>query len=120
NSEIWGDLNQLRCDFEQQGGSSSVLIRAANDAAMADLKKTIDDDQRLDSGAIGEKEDYAKQTESGAPLEALGFAVAIIMRVGSADMLNGLMLAAMIECIGGFLPAWSASKRNIVTTMRDL
>src|SRR5437764_9331118 len=56
NSEIWGDLNQLRGDFEQQGGSSSVLIRAANDAAVADLKKTIDDDQRLGSSVMGEKE----------------------------------------------------------------
>src|SRR5215208_3864275 len=28
NSEIWVDLNQLRGDFEQQGGSSSLLIRA--------------------------------------------------------------------------------------------
>src|SRR2546423_1113357 len=37
NSEIWVDLNQLRGDFEQQGGSSSLLIRAdlPLDAAIA-------------------------------------------------------------------------------------
>ncbi len=202
NSEIWVDLNQLRGDFEQQGGSSSLLVRAGSDAALADLKKTIDDDQRLGSGSIGEKEYYEKQTASGAPLQALGFSVAIIMAIGSAFaatntmyaavarrareiatmraigfgrwailrsfMLEsiclaliggivgillavpinglttgvgsfvtfsevafkfrvspnaiawGLAFAATIGAIGGFLPAWSASRKNIVTTMRDL
>jgi putative ABC transport system permease protein len=202
NSEIWADLNQLRGDFEQQGGSSSVLVRATDDAAVENLKKTIADDQRLGSGVIGEKEYYAKQTESGAPLQALGFAVAVIMAVGSAfaatntmyaavsrrareiatmralgfgrwailrsfmlesiclalfgglvgialalpingittgvgsfvtfsevafkfrvgsdAILTGLIFAAVIGAIGGFLPAWAASKKNIVTTMRDL
>jgi putative ABC transport system permease protein len=202
NSEIWVDLNQLRGDFEQQGGSSSLLVRAADAGAIADLKKIIPDDQRLGSGIIGEKEYYAKQTESGAPLQALGFAVAIIMAVGSAfaatntmyaavarrareiatmralgfgrwailrsfmlesiclallggivgvllalpinglttgvgsfvtfsevafkfrvgsdAILTGLIFAAIIGAIGGFLPAWAASKKNIVTAMRDL
>jgi putative ABC transport system permease protein len=202
NSEIWVDLNQLRGDFEQQGGSSSLLVRATNDSALADLKKTIADDQRLGSGLIGEKEYYAKQTASGAPLQALGFSVAIIMAIGSAfaatntmyaavarrareiatmralgfgrwailrsfmlesiclallggilgvlialpvnglttgvgsfvtfsevafkfrvgpnAIVWGLAFAAIIGALGGFLPAWSASRKNIVTTMRDL
>ena len=202
NSEIWVDLNQLRGDFEQQGGSSSLLVRASSDSALTDLKKTIADDQRLGTGNIGEKEYYEKQTASGAPLQALGFSVAIIMAIGSAFaatntmyaavarrareiatmralgfgrwailrsfMLEsiclaliggvvgilvampinglttgvgsfvtfsevafkfrvspkaiawGLAFAATIGAIGGFLPAWSASRKNIVTTMRDL
>jgi len=202
NSEIWADLNQLRGDFERQGGSSSLLVRASSDSAMADLKKTIADDQRLGSGTIGEKEYYDKQTASGAPLQALGFSVAIIMAIGSAfaatntmyaavarrareiatmralgfgrwailrsfmlesiclaliggvvgvlialpinglttgvgsfvtfsevafkfrvspnAMAWGLAFAAIIGALGGFLPAWSASRKNIVTTMRDL
>jgi len=202
NSEIWVDLNQLRGDFEQQGGSSSLLVRASSDSAIDTLKKTIADDQRLGSGTIGEKEYYEKQTASGAPLQALGFSVAIIMaigsafaatntmyaavarrareiatmraigfgrwailrsfmlesiclaliggvlgvlialpinglttgvgsfvtfsevafkfRVGSDAIIRGLIFAAVIGAFGGFLPAWSASRRNIVTTMRDL
>ncbi|MGC4032916.1 MAG: ABC transporter permease [Tepidisphaeraceae bacterium] len=36
NSEIWTDLNQLRGDFEQQGGSSSLLVRAEIDAPTAE------------------------------------------------------------------------------------
>src|SRR5689334_17312328 len=114
NSEIWTDLNQLRGDFERQGGSSSLLVRAdipldlavtqlaaaekeakkaqdARDAAikggakpeslpvvedglppaLAAIRKAVADDQRLGSSVVGEKAYYAKQTASGAPLQAL-------------------------------------------------
>ena len=202
NSEIWVDLNQLRGDFEQEGGSSSLLIRADNDSARDTLKKTIMDDQRLGSGVVGEKEYYAALTKSGLSLQILGFAVAIIMAVGSAfaatntmyaavarrgreigtmralgfgrgailwsfmlesiclaliggilgvlialpvnglttgignmstfsevafkfrvgpvAILSGLGFAALIGALGGFLPAWAASKKGIVAAMRDL
>jgi ABC-type lipoprotein release transport system permease subunit len=201
NSEIWVDLNQLRGDFERQGGSSSLLVRASSDSAVSDLKKTIDADQRLGSQVMGEKEYYAKMTESGAPLQALGFSVAVIMAIGSAfaatntmyaavarrakeigtlralgfgrwailrsfmlesvclallggvvgvllalpmngfttgvgsfttfsetafkfhvgpsAIISGLIFAAIIGALGGFLPAWSASRKGIVQAMRD-
>ena len=202
NSEMWVDLNQLRGDFEQQGGSSSLLIRTQSDAAQANLAKMVADDQRLGSAVMGEKEYYAAMTLSGAPLEALGFAVAVIMAIGSAfaatntmyaavarrtreigtlralgfgrwsilwsfmlesvclallggilgvlialpinglttgvgsfvtfsevafkfrigplAILLGLTFAAVIGAIGGFLPAWSASKKDVVSAMREI
>ena len=46
--------------------------------------------------------------------------VAFKFRVGSNAIVTGLIFAAIIGAIGGFLPAWSASRKNIVTTMRDL
>jgi ABC-type antimicrobial peptide transport system permease subunit len=46
--------------------------------------------------------------------------VAFKFRVGSDAIIAGLIFAAVIGAIGGFLPAWSASRKNIVTTMRDL
>ena len=202
NSEIWVDLNQLRGDFEQEGGSSSLLVRTEDEAAAAQLEKTIEDDQRLGSAVIGEKAYYAAMTSSGAPIQALGFFVAVIMAVGSAfaatntmyaavarrareigtlralgfgrwailrsfmlesvclaliggvvgvllalpvnglttgvgsfatfsetafkfhigapAVIGGLIFAALIGLLGGFLPAWSASKKGIVAAMRDL
>lgn len=245
NSEIWVDLNQLRGDFEQQGGSSSLLIRAdiptevalAQQAAadkvyekklaerkaqikagakeadlppldeplpesMAAMRKLIADDQRLGSSLIGEKKYYADMTASGDPLKYLGISVAIIMAIGSAfaatntmyaavarrtreigtlralgfgryailtsfmlesvclaliggvigvlvalpvnglttgvgsfvtfsetafkfrispaAIVMGLAFAALIGAIGGFLPAWAASKKGIVAAMRDI
>jgi putative ABC transport system permease protein len=202
NSEIWADLNQLRGDFEQQGGSSSLLVRAQSTSAIPEINKAITDDQRLGSTTIGEKEYYAKMTASGAPLQVLGFAVAVIMAVGSAFAATntmyaavarrtreigtlralgfgrwailrsfllesvclalvgglfgvlialpinglttgvgsfstfsetafkfridgwavfwGLTFAAIIGAVGGFLPAWSASKKGVIEAMRDL
>lgn len=201
NSEIWADLDQLRGDFETQGGSSSLLVRAQREAMIPSLKKAIEDDQRLGSAVIGEKEYYAKMTSSGAPLQVLGFSVAVIMAIGSAfaatntmyaavarrareigtlralgfdrrailcsfiaesiclaliggllgvlialpvnglttgvgsfvtfsevafrfrigpgAILGGLMFATVIGALGGFLPAWAASRKSIVATMRE-
>src|SRR5215212_2631643 len=41
NSEIWADLNQLRGDFEQQGGCNSVLVRVDSDAAVDAFQKAV-------------------------------------------------------------------------------
>jgi ABC-type lipoprotein release transport system permease subunit len=201
NSEIWTDLNQLRGDFERSGGSASVLIRATSPAAVETLKNTIDNDQRLETDTMKEKDYYAKLTESGLFLEYLGFSVAVIMAIGSAfaatntmyaavarrsreigtlralgfsrltilvsfvlesiclaliggilgilialpingmttgvgnfktfsetafqfkitprAVVWGLVFAAMIGALGGFLPAWSASRKTIVQAMRE-
>ncbi|HEX8342886.1 MAG TPA: ABC transporter permease [Tepidisphaeraceae bacterium] len=126
NSEIWADLNQVRGDFEQQGGSNSLLVRA--DISAAEAQRQIDeaarataaankakkdgepdktiapafisafgiaDDQRLNAAAVGEKKYYADMTSSGAPLQVLGFTVAIIMAVGSAFAATNTMYAAV-------------------------
>lgn len=201
NSEIWTDLDQLRGDFERQGGSSSLLVRTNSAESMERLTKTIEDDQRLGSNVMSETEYYERMTASGAPLQFLGFAVAIIMAIGSAfaatntmyaavarrsreigtmralgfgrwailqsfmlesiflallggvlgvlltlpvnglttgvgsfvtfsevafkfridatAIIAGLIFAAAIGALGGFLPAWSASRKNIVATMRE-
>jgi putative ABC transport system permease protein len=202
NSEIWTDLNQLRGDFEQQGGSNSLLVRLNSPKDLKAFADKIADDQRLGSSVMGEKEYYQRMTLSGAPLMVLGFSVAVIMAIGSAfaatntmyaavsrrsreiatlralgfgrwailrsfllesiclaliggvfgvllslpvnglttgvgsfvtfsevafnfkigplAILCGLIFAATIGAIGGFLPAWSASKKNIVLAMRDI
>jgi len=201
NSEIWADLDQIRGDFEQEGGSSSLLVRLNSASQIPEFTKTIADDQRLGSGVIGEKAYYAALTQSGDFLEVLGFAIAVIMAVGSAfaatntmyaavarrsreigtlraigfgrwtilrsfmlesiflslvggvvgvlitlpingltsgvgnfstfsevafrfkvgpvAIISGLLFAAVIGALGGFLPAWSASKKGIVAAMRD-
>ncbi len=201
NSEIWTDLDQLRGDFERAGGSSSLLVRAKTTDDVATLTKEIEADQRLGSIVIGEKKYYADMTASGAPLQVLGFSIAVIMAIGSAfaatntmyaavarrareigtlralgfgrwailrsfmlesiclalvggvvgvlialpvnglttgigsfttfsevafkfkvgliPITVGLVFAALIGAIGGFLPAWSASRKGIVAAMRE-
>ena len=74
---------------------ASLLVRAESDAAMARLTKAISDDQRLGTGVIGEKAYYANLTSSGAPLQVLGFSVAVIMAIGSAFAATNTMYAAV-------------------------
>src|SRR5262249_39123319 len=118
NSEIWADLDQLRGDFEQQGGSNSLLIRLTSAETERSLsvmreeakrKKSSDDivppkgtfmdsvasDQRLSSQVVGEKEYYKSLTDAGLPIEILGYGVAVIMAVGSAFAATNTMYAAV-------------------------
>jgi ABC-type lipoprotein release transport system permease subunit len=202
DSEIWADLNQLRGDFERQGGSSSLLVRLDSPDQIEPLKKLIEDDRRLGSTVMGEKAYYENLTQAGLPLQILGFAVAVIMAIGSAfaatntmyaavarrareigtlralgfgrgsilisfmlesvvlcllggllgvlialpinglttgvgsfatfsetafklkidstSIVAGLLFSVVIGAIGGLLPAWAASRKNIVAAMRDL
>ena len=41
-------------------------------------------------------------------------------RVDGPAVATGLIFSAVIGLVGGFLPAWSASKKGIVAAMRDL
>jgi ABC-type lipoprotein release transport system permease subunit len=204
NSEIWADLNQLRGDFEQQGGSNSVLVRLESPAAIAAFEKAVAADQRLGASTRGEREYYQSLTKSssGVMLQFIGFFVAVVMAVGagfaatntmyaavarrareigtlralgfsrasilisfvfesvclaliggvigvlialplnnmSAGIGNwqtfsemafkfqvgpdaivaGLLFAAVIGGLGGFLPAWSAARKNVITAMREM
>jgi ABC-type lipoprotein release transport system permease subunit len=97
DSEIWLDLDQLRGDFERGGEANSLLLRLQDPAAMKALAKTIEDDQRLGVKPIGEKEYYAALTNSETSifLQSLGYAVAVIMAVGSAFAATNTMYAAV-------------------------
>lgn len=200
NSEIWADLNQLRGDFESAGGSNILLVRTDNADALATLAKSIKDDQRLNSEGKAEKEYFAEQAKSSGVLVKMGYAVAIIMAVGSSfaatntmyatisrrtreigtlralgfsrfailrsflfesvmlallggvlgvlialpvngittgvgtnnfsevafklqvgivPITVGLAFAVVIGALGGFLPAWSAARKNIIMAMRE-
>jgi putative ABC transport system permease protein len=118
NSEMWADLDQLRGDFEQQGGSNSLLIRLTESETAKSLtvmreqakKKAttqpiappagtfmagVADDQRLGAQTMGEKEYYASLTDAGLPLQILGYGVAVIMAIGSAFAATNTMYAAV-------------------------
>jgi putative ABC transport system permease protein len=204
NSEIWADLNQLRGDFEQQGGSNSVLVRLESQGAIPTFEKAIANDQRLGAQTFGEREYYASLTKSssGVMLQFIGFFVAVVMAVGAGfaatntmyaavarrareigtlralgfsrgsilrsfvfesvclalvggvigvlialplnnmsagignwqtfsemafkfkvgpdAIIAGLLFAALIGALGGFLPAWSAARKNVITAMREM
>lgn len=95
NSEIFGDLGQITSDFNRQDGLSSVLVRAQDRASVSALVNSLNDDRRLGVKAQTEQAYYDAQTVSGAPLQALGIFVSIIMAVGSSFAAMNTMYAAV-------------------------
>ena len=95
NSEIFGDLNQVSSDLQRVDVLSSALVRATDAGAAAALLNSINDDQRLNMNAVSEKEYYALQTRSAAPIEYLGIFVSIIMAIGSSFAAMNTMYAAV-------------------------
>jgi putative ABC transport system permease protein len=83
DNEIWGDLNQISSDFNRPDSLSSVLIRAADAAAVPALINSVNDD------------DYDSQTAAGDPLQILGILVSVIMAVGSGFAAMNTMYAAV-------------------------
>jgi putative ABC transport system permease protein len=95
NSEIFGDLNQVSTDLDRTEVLSSALVRAPDAVTAAALLKSINDDQRLNMNAVSEKEYYALQTVSAAPIEYLGIFVSIVMAIGSSFAAMNTMYAAV-------------------------
>jgi putative ABC transport system permease protein len=95
NSEIFGDLNQVSADLQRVEVLSSALVRATDAGAAAALLNSINDDQRLNMNAVSEKEYYALQTRSAAPIEYLGIFVCVIMAIGSSFAAMNTMYAAV-------------------------
>ncbi len=93
-SEIWGDINQLSSDFDRTQ-YSSVLIRATDPVAALALKNRVSDDQRLALQGLLEKDYYAEQTKSGAPIKFIGVIVAFTMAIGSSFAAMNTMYAAV-------------------------
>jgi putative ABC transport system permease protein len=93
-SEIWGDINQLSSDFDRTQ-YSSVLIRATDPVTALALKNRVSDDQRLALQGLLEKEYYAEQTKSGAPIKFIGVIVAFTMAIGSSFAAMNTMYAAV-------------------------
>jgi putative ABC transport system permease protein len=94
-SEVWGDVNQMASDFDRQGGYSSAYLRATDPIAADALKNRVGDDQRLKLEGMLEKDYYAKQTSSGAPIKVIGIVVAFIMAIGSIFAAMNTMYSAV-------------------------
>jgi putative ABC transport system permease protein len=95
NSEIWGDLSQVAADLQRLETLSSATLEARDEVAAKALVNDISNDQRLQLSAQSEREYYAQQTASAAPIQATGIMVAIIMAVGSSFAAMNTMYAAV-------------------------
>ena len=95
SSEIWGDVHQMQGDFQRQGVFSSVLLQAASPVEASALVRRVSSDQQLELHGTHEQAYYAQQTQSGAPIEFVGWVVALIMAIGSCFAAMNTMYAAV-------------------------
>jgi len=95
NSEVFADLNQVSSDYNRSEVLSSALVRATDPIAAQALINDLKADQKLNVDARSEKEYFASQTSSAAPIEFLGIFVAVIMTVGSCFAAMNTMYAAV-------------------------
>jgi putative ABC transport system permease protein len=95
NSEIFADLNLLSGDNNRTEVLSSALVEAVDVESVPALMEALRQDRRLNVDAIAEKDYYASQTSSGAPIQYIGTVVAIIMAVGSSFAAMNTMYAAV-------------------------
>lgn len=95
NSEIFADLNLLAADNNRSEVLSSALVEAVNVASVPALIVSLNQDRRLNVEAQAEKDYYAAQSSSGAPVQYIGTMVAIIMAIGSSFAAMNTMYAAV-------------------------
>ena len=95
NSEIFVDLNQASSDYNRSEVVSSALIRATDAVAVQALVNDLNADQKLNVSAQTEKDYYAAQTVSAAPIQFLGLFVSVIMAIGSCFAAMNTMYAAV-------------------------
>lgn len=97
NSEVWADLNLVSLDYTRPQALSSALVRATDAAAMAAFANDVENDARFNVQARPERDYYASQTGSAAPVQYMGLFVAAIMAIGSSFAAMNTMYAAVIR-----------------------
>jgi ABC-type antimicrobial peptide transport system permease subunit len=117
DSEIWTHVTDVSDAFDRTN-YSSVLIKAESIPTRDRLAERIMGEQRLKLEAKSELAYYEEQTESSAPIKALGIFVAVVMGIGACFGGMNTMYAAVAHRTRevGTLRALGFSKLSIMTS----
>jgi putative ABC transport system permease protein len=115
NSEVWTDVNDLAQDFDRPD-YSDVVLRAQNPAAIHEIQSEAANDRRLHLKTETERDYYAAQTSTAAPIRALGIFIAVLMAVGASFAAMNTMYAAVARRTReiGTLRALGFSRRSVL------
>jgi putative ABC transport system permease protein len=94
DSEVWMDADEARSIYDRQS-YSSVLVRAANPQAAAEISARLETDKRLPLRADLEVDYYSKQTATAMPIKILGDFLATAMSVGAIFAAMNTMYASV-------------------------
>ncbi len=96
DSEIWGDVNQVKDDYGRQV-YSSVYVQVEDAAQLEDLATRIRHDQRLKLDAKSETQYYAEQVGVGKVIQAYALFIGIVMAIGSVFAAMNAMYGAVLS-----------------------
>lgn len=118
SSEIYADLNQVSGDYNRTEYLSSALIRAVDRVAMQALENSLEADPRFNISTQSERDYYASQMVSAAPVRFMGLLVCVIMAVGSSFAAMNTMYAAVARRSAdiGMLRTLGFSRAGILTS----
>jgi putative ABC transport system permease protein len=94
DSEVWMDADECRSIFDREF-YSSVLVRAANDAAITALTNRFDKEKRLPLRGLQEVAYYSSQTMTATPVKWLGGFLAVAMSIGAVFAAMNTMYASV-------------------------
>jgi putative ABC transport system permease protein len=95
NNEIFVDLNQAAAGYNRKESLSTILVRAADEVALSALGAELKQDPQLNVQAVTQREYYASQMISAAPVQAMGFFVAMLLSIGSSFAAMNTMYTAV-------------------------
>ncbi|GAB4236297.1 MAG: ABC transporter permease [Acidobacteriota bacterium] len=95
-SEMWTGYQDV-AEVWERPIYSSILLRAESPEAVAELKKRISDDRRLQLDAFSQPEYFADQTVTSVGLKVLATLVALIMGIGSCFAVMNMMYGQVMS-----------------------
>lgn len=115
DSEIWGDVNQVKDDYGRQV-YSSVYVQAEDALHMDSLAERIRSDQRLKVDVKGERQYYAEQVGVGKVIQAYALFIGVVMAIGSVFAAMNAMYGAVVSRFReiGVLRVLGFSQRSIL------
>jgi putative ABC transport system permease protein len=105
-SEVWGDVDDLKTQFKRE--YSTVIVRARDAESMKRIERLIADDKRLQLEARPHAEYYRSQNQSAEMMKGLGAMVGNVMAIGALFAAANMMYAAV------------ASRKREIATLRVL
>jgi putative ABC transport system permease protein len=118
NNEIFADLNQAAAGYNRKEALSTILVRAVDKVAQAALAAELKQDPQLNVQAVPQREYYASQMISAAPVQAMGFFVAFLLALGSSFAAMNTMYTAVARRAAeiGTLRVLGFSRRAVLSS----
>ncbi len=118
-SEIWGDYDTFSAIFQRGGGSSSLVLRMKDPAAIPELDRFIRAQPQMQLQALAERQYYAEQAGPlSQVLSGLANFVALVMGIGAVFGAINTMYAIVASRTReiGTLRALGFSRRAILVS----